>query len=158
MLSRDRSEALAQNVYECLFILDSNRYARDPNGVSAAIPEMIGSLEGEVLANRLWNEQRLAYPINGQRKGTYWLTYFRLESTKLSEFNRACQLNENILRNLTLKVDARLVDALVAHALGKAVPPEGDSSNSDDDGDDDRESGDSATDESDEAAEVVAKS
>ena len=110
---------MAQNVYECLFILDSNRYARDPNGVSAAIPEMIQNLKGEVLANRLWNEQRLAYPINGQRKGTYWLTYFRLESTRLAEFNRACQLNENILRNLTLKVDARLVDTLVAHASGK---------------------------------------
>jgi small subunit ribosomal protein S6 len=112
---------LAQNVYECLFILDSNRYARDPNGVSAAIPEMVQNLKGEVLANRLWNEQRLAYPINGQRKGTYWLTYFRLESTRLTEFNRACQLNDNILRNLTLKVDPRLVDTLVAHASGKAV-------------------------------------
>jgi small subunit ribosomal protein S6 len=121
MLSSDRSEALAQNVYECLFILDSNRYARDPNGVSAAIPEMVAKLDGEVLANRLWNEQRLAYPIDGHRKGTYWLTYFRIESTRLSEFNRACQLNDNILRNLTLKVDPRLVDTLVAHALGKAA-------------------------------------
>ena len=110
---------MAQNVYECLFILDSNRYARDPGGVSSAIPEMVEKLEGEVLANRLWNEQRLAYPINGHRKGTYWLTYFRLESTRLSEFNRACQLNDNILRNLTLKVDPRLVDTLVDHALGK---------------------------------------
>jgi small subunit ribosomal protein S6 len=119
LLSCDRSEALAQNVYECLFILDSNRYARDPNGVSAAIPEMVEKLEGEILANRLWNEQRLAYPINGQRKGTYWLTYFRLESARLAEFNRACQLNDNILRNLTLKVDPRLVATLVDHALGK---------------------------------------
>ncbi|HUG71529.1 MAG TPA: 30S ribosomal protein S6 [Pirellulaceae bacterium] len=112
---------MAQNVYECLFILDSNRYARDPNGVSGAIPEMVEKLEGEVLANRLWNEQRLAYPINGQRKGTYWLTYFRIESTRLPEFNRACQLNDNILRNLTIKVDPRLVETLVAHASGKAV-------------------------------------
>ncbi len=51
---------MAQNVYECLFILDPNRYARDPNGVSAAIPEMVEKFDGEVLANRLWNEQRLA--------------------------------------------------------------------------------------------------
>jgi small subunit ribosomal protein S6 len=63
----------------------------------------------------------LAYPIDGHRKGTYWLTYFRIESTRLSEFNRACQLNDNILRNLTLKVDPRLVDTLVAHASGKAA-------------------------------------
>ena len=112
---------MTRNVYECLFIFDSNRYARDPNGVSAAIPEMVEKLGGEVLANRLWNEQRLAYPINGQRKGTYWLTYFSIESTRLTEFNRACQLNDNIVRNLTIKVDPRLVETLVAHASGKAV-------------------------------------
>lgn len=153
MLSRDRSEALAQNFYECLYILDSNRYARDPNGISASIPEMIEGLEGEVLASRLWNEQRLAYPINGQRKGTYWLTYFRLDSTRLSEFNRACQLNENILRNLTLKVDPRLIDALVAHALGKTVAP---TSALEDDLDDD--SDDSIGEEaSEESAEAVAE-
>jgi small subunit ribosomal protein S6 len=110
---------LAQNVYECLFIFDSNRYARDPNGVSGAIPKMIEKLEGEILANRLWNEQRLAYPINGQRKGTYWLTYFKLDGERVSDFNRQCQLNDHILRNLTLKVDPRLVDALVAHAKGE---------------------------------------
>lgn len=118
---------MAQHVYECLFILDANRYARDPNGVSGAIPEMIAKLEGEILANRLWNEQRLAYPINGQRKGTYWLTYFRLDSTQLAAFNRACQLNDNILRNLTLKVDPRLADTLVAHAKGEVTPESSDS-------------------------------
>ena len=120
---------MARNVYECLFIIESNRYARDPHGVAASIPEMIEKLDGEVLANRLWNEQKLAYPIKGQRKGTYWLTYLRLDSTRLTEFNRACQLNENVLRNLTLKVDPRLVEPLVDHAQGKTAspPPGGDS-------------------------------
>jgi small subunit ribosomal protein S6 len=112
---------LASNVYECLFILDSNRYARDPNGVAATIPAAVEKLGGEVLANRLWNEQKLAYPIKGQRKGTYWLTYFRIESDKLVPFNRACQLNDNILRHLAIRVDPRLVDVLVSHALGKPM-------------------------------------
>jgi small subunit ribosomal protein S6 len=107
------------NVYECLFILDSNRYASDPGGVSGEIPTMIEKLGGEVMVSRLWNEQKLAYPINGQRKGTYWLTYFRMDGVKLSQFNRECQLNGNILRHLTLCVDPRLVEALVAHARGE---------------------------------------
>lgn len=105
-------------VYETLFILDSNRYARDPGAVSGTIPAMIEKLGGEVLANRLWIEQKLAYPVKGHRKGTYWLTYFRLDGSQLAEFNRQCRLNENILRNLTLSVEPRLVDVLVAHARG----------------------------------------
>ena len=118
---------MATNVYETMFILDSNRYARDPNGVSGQIPELIGKLGGEVLVSRLWNEQKLAYPINGQRKGTYWLTYFKLESTKLSEFNNQLRINESVVRQLTVKVEPRLVDALVAHARGAksmVKPPE----------------------------------
>ena len=107
-----------------MFILDSNRYARVPNGVATKLHEMIEQCGGELLASRLWNEQKLAYPIRKHRKGTYWLTYFRLESTQLNEFTRACQLNDNVLRNLTLAVDERLVDALVAHARGESVPTE----------------------------------
>lgn len=115
---------MAQNVYEGLFILDSNRYGRDQAGVSGQIPQMIESLGGEVLANRLWEERRLAYPINGHRKGTYWLTYFRLESTQLTALTRQCQLNENIVRNLFLKVHPHIVEAVVQHALTVTGPVE----------------------------------
>ena len=69
----------------------------------------------QILASRLWEERRLAYPINGQRKGTYWLTYFRLDSGQLEALRRDCQINESILRELILKVDPRIIDALVAH-------------------------------------------
>lgn len=109
---------MSTQVYECLFILDSNRYARDAGGVSTGLSEMIQKCGGEVLASRLWNEQKLAYPIDGHRKGTYWLTYFRMPTENVSSYNRQCQLNENVLRNLTIKVDPRLADVLVNHALG----------------------------------------
>jgi small subunit ribosomal protein S6 len=108
---------VAVNVYEGMFILDSNRYARDTAGVSGQIPEMIQKFGGQVLASRLWEERRLAYPIDGHRKGTYWLTYFKLESGELATLNRQCQLSESILRTLFLKVDPRIADALVSHAL-----------------------------------------
>ena len=114
---------MAANVYECMFILDSNPYARNPHGVQESIDSAATSLGGELLVSRVWSEQKLAYPINGHRKGTYWLTYFRLEGTKLSEFERAIQLNDNVMRSLTLKIDPRLVDHLIAHAKGE-IPAE----------------------------------
>ena len=114
---------MADNVYECMFILNSNRYARDPSGVSAQVNKLIEDSQAELLASILWNEQKLAYPIGGHRKGTYWLTYFRMESQRLAEFNRACQLNDTVLRSLAIKVDPRLADTLVGHATGKPVAP-----------------------------------
>jgi small subunit ribosomal protein S6 len=118
---------LATTVYETMFILDSNKYARDPNGVSGQIPELIQKLGGEVLVSRLWNEQKLAYPIDGHRKGTYWLTYFKIDGGKITEYNNHWRINETVLRQLTIKVEPRLVDALVAHARGAksmVKPPE----------------------------------
>ena len=115
-----------QNFYECMFIFDSNLYARDPNGVSGKVPKMVEGCGGEILVSRLWNEQRLAYPIKGHRKGTYWLAYFKMDSQRLVEFRRMCQLNEDILRNLTVKIDPRLIETVVEHAKGGRVvtPPQ----------------------------------
>lgn len=116
---------MAANVYEGMFILESGRYGRDPEGVAAQIPQMIEEAGGKILVSRLWEERRLAYPIKGHRKGTYWLTYFQLEGPRLSEIRRKTDLNETILRALFLKVNPRIVDALVAHAMAgptAAVP------------------------------------
>ena len=122
--------AAKTSVYECLVIFDSNKYAQDPAKVGNQIAALVQKLEGEVLVSRLWNDQKLAYPIDGHKKGTYWLTYFRLDSQKLTELNRELRIAEVVLRHMTLKVEPRLVDALVEHAKGggKAktieLPPE----------------------------------
>ena len=107
---------MAENVYEGMFILDSNRYSRDPEAVSGQIPKMIEAVGGEIMVSRMWEERRLAYQIDGHRKGTYWLTYFRAEGTNIATLERECLLSDTILRVLFLKVDSRIVDTLVDHA------------------------------------------
>jgi small subunit ribosomal protein S6 len=105
-----------------MFILDSSRYSRDPSGVSGQIPGILTRHGGEVLASRLWDERRLAYSIDGHRKGTYWLTYFRIDSKQLAQIRRDCEINENILRSLILKIDPRIAETLVTHALSAPAP------------------------------------
>ncbi len=107
---------MAENVYEGMFILDSNRYARDPSGVSGLVEKLVKEIDGSLLVSRLWEERRLAYTIKGHRKGTYWLFYFRADSEKIALLNRQCQISDEILRHLFLKIDPRIVDALVSHA------------------------------------------
>jgi len=109
---------LAQNVYECMVIFDSNKYAQNPSVLGGTIPDLVAKCGGEVLVSRLWQEQKLAFPIGSHKKGAYWLTYFRLDSLKLTDFNRELRINETVVRSLTLRVEPRLVDALVEHAKG----------------------------------------
>lgn len=114
---------MADKVYESMFIFNANAYARNPAGAGNAIKEIVESNGGELLASRMWNEQKLAYPINGQRKGVYWLSYMKLDGNALPKFNRACKLNDIIIRHLVVSIDPRLVDPLVAAANETRTDP-----------------------------------
>lgn len=113
---------MAESVYEGMFILDSNRYARERDALGRQIARVIEQAGGRMLVSRSWEERRLAYPIKGHRKGTYWLTYFQIDAPRVAEVRRQFQLNEAILRFLLLKVDPRIVDAVVEHARAATVP------------------------------------
>ena len=112
---------MSEAVYEAMFIFDSARYARDPGGVANLVNQWVATFGGEVLVSRLWEERRLAYAIKNQRKGTYWLAYFRLDTLKLAELDRQCQIEDGLLRHLFLKVEPRLVETLVEHAKSGTV-------------------------------------
>ena len=106
-------------VYECMFIFSPNSFARNPAAAAATVESLVADNGGKMLASRLWNEQKMAFPINGHRKGAYWLCYFELDGSNLTKFNRAVQLTDQILRHLVLKVEPRLIDSLVAAAKGE---------------------------------------
>lgn len=105
-------------VYEGMFILEPGRYSRDPGAVAQQVSDLITQHGGEVLAARLWDERKLAYPIKGHKKGVYWLTYFKMPGGDgLANLERQCEISDEILRKLVLRVDDRIADALVQHAL-----------------------------------------
>ena len=104
-------------VYEGMFILDPTKFARDPGAAAQQVADLLTNHGGTILAARLWDERKLAYPIKGHKKGVYWLTYFTMPGGNLIALERQCEITEDIVRNLVLKVDDRIADALVQHAL-----------------------------------------
>ncbi len=109
------------NTYETLLILDSNHYARDPGGISKQLETIFTEAGGNVLVNRLWMEQKLAYPIDKHQKGTYWLVYFEIEGVNIPKIDRSLHLYEPVLRHLTVKLEPRLVEPILANARGESV-------------------------------------
>ena len=104
------------NTYECMVLLDPNKVSGDVPAAGKQLQSVLERHHAEVLASRPWDERRLAYSIKGHKKGLYYLTYFRTEGNNLTEIERDFALNEMILRTLTLKVDPKLVDAMLALA------------------------------------------
>ncbi len=111
-------------VYEGLFILDANRLARDREKLPGEVNGLIEAAGGEIEVSRLWEERRLAYPINNQRKGAYWITYFHLPTQKMVELTRSCELQEGVLRQLFVRLPDPLVQPILDHAKGISAEPE----------------------------------
>ncbi|WP_197530511.1 30S ribosomal protein S6 [Bythopirellula polymerisocia] len=108
-------------VYEGLFILDANAYARDHDGLAQEVNGLIEAAGGHIEVSRLWEERRLAYPIKGHRKGAYWITYFRMPTSNLTGLTRECEIQDNILRQLFIRLPGALVEPILEHARGGGV-------------------------------------
>jgi len=115
---------LPDNLYEGMFLLDSDRFTANPVGAQS---ELIGILEkagAEVVANRPWLDGKLAYPIEGRRKGLHYLTYFRMEGNGISQVNQSCKLNESVLRHLIIKHPPSIFEAMVGALNGNDSEPQ----------------------------------
>src|SRR5215471_15911653 len=117
------------NVYECMFLLDPTKVAGDIPGAAKQLHALLEKNQIEVLASRPWDERRLAYPVKGQKKGLYYLTYFRTEGKNLTNLEKDLALNEMVLRQMILRIHNKHVETLLAiardeHALALQVAPE----------------------------------
>ena len=110
---------MSEVTYEGMFLLDSNKYASNPDAVIGEISAILDKAGAKLLASRPWQEGKLAYPMDGHRKGLYFLTYFSMDSKGLHEVNRLCKFNETIIRHLILKLDPALVEPMLAMATGR---------------------------------------
>jgi len=118
--------------YEALFLLD----AGNPDFEAAAAPvrQVLARVNAEILVFKLWDERRLAYEVKSRKRATYVITYFKIESTKMSELEHDIQLNELILR-------AQMLDAsdMTVEEMNTPTPAEtGNSRHWEDRRDDDR--------------------
>ena len=105
------------NTYEAMFVLDSSKVAVNWDESVEQVHGILTKHQAEVVASRQWDERRLAYPINGQKKGTFLLTFFRSEGAAIREIEADCRLNELVLRDLILKVQPKLADHLISQAM-----------------------------------------
>jgi small subunit ribosomal protein S6 len=100
-----------------MFLLDSTKAAAAWEETVKHVHDILTKHSSEIVASRQWDERRLAYSIEGHKKGTYLLTYFKTEGTKLKEIVADCRLSDLILRELILKVHPKLEEQLVNQAM-----------------------------------------
>ena len=93
-------------LYECVIIgrqdVSSGHFEELVNEFCSIIEKD----EGSIKKREYWGLRSLAYRIKKNRKGHYILLNFETNSKTLKEFERVMGLNEDILRFMTIVIDA----------------------------------------------------
>lgn len=108
----------AQKIYESTFIINASLDDAQVDGVIARVNDVIVKNGGMVNATTKWGRKRLSYTINKKTNGFYVNMEFTAPGTALTPLERAFQLDEMILRTLTIALDRK---ALAARAKAQAV-------------------------------------
>ena len=104
-------------LYEGLFLLPQGA-AADLGGAIENVRAILSRAQAEILLLSKWDERRLAYEINGQKRGTYLLAYFKVRGSQVANIERDCNLADDVLRVLILRAD-HIGDTELNLALGR---------------------------------------
>ena len=66
---------------------------------------VITSENGKVVSSENWGLRNLAYKINKNKKGHYFLLNIDCGPSAIFEYERQMRINEDIIRFLTIKID-----------------------------------------------------
>lgn len=99
---------MKKNYYEHTFIVNA---VLDEEDIKATVQKHIDFLKdngAEIEEVDEWGIQRLAYQIDGKRSGYYVNAYFDAPSDLIAKFERQLQIDDNIMRYLSIKYDNKM--------------------------------------------------
>jgi len=79
-------------------LLDNREVRKGWQPLKDAISAQFTKHGAKILSSRRWDERRLAYPIDGQLRGTYLLVYIAVDTQAVAAIRRDLQFNESLLR------------------------------------------------------------
>mgnify|MGYP001975341237 FL=1 len=106
------------SIYEGLFLFPQSASASMQQAVDH-VNTLLERAEATVLAFSKWDERRLAYDIQGNKRGVFFLVYFEADRDRLSSLERDCNLSEQLLRSMITRAD-HVPTELVEGSEGRA--------------------------------------
>jgi small subunit ribosomal protein S6 len=92
--------------YENVFITRQEVSAAQVDGLADGFAEVISGAGGTIHRREYWGLKTLAYRIKKNRKGHYVLFNIEAPSEAVQEMERQMRLNEDVLRHMTIRLEA----------------------------------------------------
>ena len=93
-------------LYESVFIARQDISASQVDGLADDFTKILEDGGGKVAKREYWGLRTLQYKIKKNRKGHYILFNVDAPAEAIQEMERQMRLNEDVIRYLTVKVDA----------------------------------------------------
>ena len=114
----------SKRTYELTYIVNSVLSDEQVKSVVERISKYIGDNNGEVLDTDEWGSRRLAYPINKKRNGYYVNLYMNAPGELIPRLERTLEIDDDILRYLTLRMDSKMLKHYEEYKKAPPVPKE----------------------------------
>jgi small subunit ribosomal protein S6 len=93
-------------LYEHVFIARQDLAQAQVDALAETATKIIEDNGGKVVKTETWGLRSLAYRIAKNRKGHYVALDFEAPATVVAELERQTQINEDVIRYMTIRVDA----------------------------------------------------
>lgn len=111
------------NNYEAMFLLNQ-AVAADLGGAITHIREILDKAGATIIAMKKWDERRLAYEIDKQKRGVYILVYFSCNARHVAQIERSSNLSERIMRHLIIRAENTTLEEMQAADAQKELETE----------------------------------
>jgi small subunit ribosomal protein S6 len=95
--------------YELMYVINPVLSAEQTKEIVERVGEYLKSNGAEVTETVEMGSQRLAYPIEKKRNGFFVNVFFHATGPFIARLDRALRINEDILRHMILRYDAKML-------------------------------------------------
>jgi small subunit ribosomal protein S6 len=94
------------SLYENVFIARQDISGAQVDALADAFTQLLADNGGEVKKREYWGLRNLSYRMRKNRKGHYVLLNIEAPPPAIAELERTMRINEDVIRYLTIRVDA----------------------------------------------------
>ncbi|MFN3595776.1 MAG: 30S ribosomal protein S6 [Rubricoccaceae bacterium] len=95
-------------LYELMYIINPVLNEEQTKDIVQRVGAYLTDNGAEIVETNEMGSQRLAYPIEKKRNGYYVVVHFRTSGDFLARLDRALRINDDIMRHLLLRYDAKM--------------------------------------------------
>jgi small subunit ribosomal protein S6 len=112
------------NFYETVVIINPSLGDDEAKAIIDKLTEIVTTTGGEMLKIDVWGKKKLAYEMNKQKMGNYYLLIYKAPSNTVKKLEEYFKVLDVVLKFMVVKLGVKQIAALPKEISGLPVAPE----------------------------------